>query len=220
MRIVHCLLCCVTLLVSAVEPPKQTALQAETNFSVDLGGAKASIKVPAGTVVDIISTTSERIQVKRGNASANLPLSATDYTARYQALIDQKNAEEAAAQQAEQDRIAAEEAQKKRELEEFAAKQAALIEKAGSKPIVSRNPLSGSVTIPSAMTREIKYRLKDPESFQPREIHTLEIVEKNGGVCWEVGITYAAKNSFGGYTVGTASAFMRGSELLLLELGK
>lgn len=220
MRIIYFLIFCVPLLAIAVEPPKQTALQADTSFTVDLGAAKASIKVPAGTVVDIVSTTTDRISVKRGNASATLPLSATDYAARYQALIDQKNAEEAAAKQAEQDRIAAEEAQKKRQLEEFAAKQTALIEKAGSKPIVSRNPLTGSVTIPSAMTREIKYRLKDPESFQPRGVHTLEIVEKNGVVCWEVGITYAAKNSFGGYTVGTASAFMRGSELLLLELGK
>ena len=216
MRYTYFVLFFVPLLAIALEPPKQTALQADTSFSVDLGGAKASIKVPAGTVVDIVSTTSERISVKRGNASANLPLSATDYTARYQVLIDQKNAEEAAAQKAEQDRIAADE----REFEELVAKQAARREKAGSKPIVSKDPLTDSITIPSAMTREIKYRLKDPDSFQARGVHKLEIVEKNGVVCWELGITYAAKNSFGGYTTGTASAFMRGSDLLLLELGK
>ena len=70
------------------------------------------------------------------------------------------------------------------------------------------------------MAREIKNRLKDPDSFQPRAVHKLEIVEKNGVACWEVGITYAAKNGFGGYTMGTATALMRGSELFFLELGK
>ncbi len=220
MRIIWLFILLVPILATAVEPPKQTALQAETPFSVDLGGAKATVKVPAGAVVEVIKATEERITVKRGNASADLPLSATDYSARYQALIDQKNAEEAAAKKAEEERIAAEEAQKKREAEEFAAKQADLIEKAGSKPIVTQNPLTGSVSIPSAMTREIKYRLKDPNSFEPRGVHKLEIVDKNGVICWEVGISYAARNSFGGYTIGTATAFMRGSTLLLLELGK
>lgn len=200
----------------AVDAPNQVAINSETAFEVDLGGAKALVKVPAGAVVDIASKDSDTLLLKRGNAIATLPISATDYAQRLQHLEEQKAAQEAAEKKAQEERLAAEEAEKKRKAEESAA----LIEKAGGKPIVSINPITGSVTIPRAMARHIKSRLKDPDSFQARGVHKLEIVEKNGVSCWEIGITYAGKNSYGGYTVGTATAFMRGSELLHLELGK
>lgn len=220
MRIIILLLFLLPIVEAAVEPPKQAALTSTADFQVDLGKVKATVKIPTGTVVDIVRTSADRITLKRGNATADLPISATDYAERYQSFIDQKNTEEAAAKKAEEERLAAVEAEKKRQADEFASKQAALLEKAGSKPVVSISPISGAIAIPSAMTREIKRRLKDPDSFQPRGVHKLEIVEKAGVACWEVGISYAAKNSFGGYTLGTASAFMRGSELLHLELGK
>jgi hypothetical protein len=220
MRVFYIFILLFPILAIAVAPPKQTALSEETSFQVDLGGANASVKIPAGTVVDVVSAGTDRILLKRGKATAEISISATDYASRHQALIDEDNAQKAAAKKAEEDRQAAEEVEKKRQAEEFSAKQAALIEKAGKKPVVTKDPFSGEITIPRAMTREIKNRLKDPDSFKARGVHKLEIVDKNGVFCWEVGITYAAKNSFGGYTVGTASGFMRGSELLLLELGK
>jgi hypothetical protein len=220
MRFFYIFILTLPFLAIAVEQPKQVVISEETAFQVDLGGAKASVKVPAGTVVDVVSAGADRILLKRGKATAEIPISATDYSSRHQKLIDEEIAQQAAAKKAEEDRKAAEEAEKKRAAEEFSAKQAALIEKAGKKPVVTKDPFSGEITIPRAMTREIKNRLKDPDSFRPRGVHKLEVAEKNGVFCWEVGVTYGAKNSFGGYTVGTATAFMRGSELLLLELGK
>ena len=204
------------LIAIAVEP-KQVSLNEETVFQVDLGGAKASVKIPAGTIVDVVSAgADDRILLQRGKATAEIPVSATDYASRRQTLIEASAEQQAAAKKAEEDRKSAEEAEKKTQAEEALAKEA----KAGKKPVTTKNPFSGEITIPRAMAREIKNRLKDPDSFQPRGVHKLEIVDKNGVSCWEVGITYAAKNGFGGYTTGTASAFMRGSELLFLELGK
>lgn len=220
MRVIYICILLFPILALAVEPPKQVTLSEETSFQVDLGGAKASVKIPAGTVVDVVSLGTDRILLKRGKATAEIPVSETDYASRHQSLIDQDNAQQAAAKKAEEDRQAAEEVEKKKQTEENSAKQAALIEKAGGNPAVTKDPFSGEITIPRAMAREIKNRLKDPDSFKVRGVHKLEIVEKNGVYCWEVGITYAAKNGFGGYTVGTASGFMRGSELLFLELGK
>jgi hypothetical protein len=220
MRFVYIFILLFPILAFAVEPPKQATLNEETAFQIDLGGAKASVKIPAGTVVDVVSVGTDSILLKRGKATAEIPISATDYASRNQALIDQENAQQAAVKKAQEDRQAAEDAAKKKQAEESSARQAALIEKAGKKPVVTKDPFSGEITIPRAMAREIKNRLKDPDSFQPRGVHKLEIVEKNGVACWEVGITYAAKNGFGGYTMGTATALMRGSELFFLDLGK
>jgi hypothetical protein len=181
---------------------------------MEVGTAKAIIKIPAGTVVDVVSVAGDKITLKRGTATATLPLLSTDYPQREQAIKDAEAAKEAAAREAHEQKIKDEQLKEEQARESLKKK----LEMAGPKPTVAVSPLNGSITIPRAMEREIKSRLKDPDSFQPRKVMDLQIVEKNGIICWHVQIAYGAKNSFNGYTLGVASAFMRGSTLLGLEL--
>lgn len=84
----------------------------------------------------------------------------------------------------------------------------------GGKPAFHNSPWSGELTVPSAVSRAIKLSLKDPDSFQPRELLSLEKSTKNGINCYKAVFTFCAKNSFGGFTLGTATAHVRGSDLL------
>jgi hypothetical protein len=207
-------------LLHADDAPKQVALKSSTVFVTDLGGVKATVKLPEGALVDISQVAGGMVWLKKGNASAKVPIEQTDFQERLEANRAERENQEAAARHAEQARIDAEAAEQKRKEEAAAVKMKDLADRAGSKPTVFISPLDGSVTIPSAMTRAIKDRLKDPDSFQPRKVLDFGLYEKDGIACWIIQIAYAARNSFGGYTLGKATAYMRGSTLLALEIGK
>jgi hypothetical protein len=207
-------------LLHANDAPKQVALKEATGFITDLGQVKATVKLPEGAMVDVSQVAGGLIWLKKGNATAKMRVEQTDFQERLDANRAERENQEAAARQAEQARLEAEAAEARQKEEAAEAKRKDLIDRAGPKPVVSISPLDGSVTIPSAMTRGIKERLKDPDSFQPRKVLDFGIYEKDGIACWIIQIAYAAKNSFGGYTLGTATAYMRGSTLLALELGK
>jgi hypothetical protein len=84
----------------------------------------------------------------------------------------------------------------------------------GEKPMFAKPPLGGDITIPSAVKRALRDRLKDPDSLQVRSIDAFDPATFEGQKCWQVVFTYAAKNSFGGYTTAAAMVYMRGSQLL------
>ena len=79
---------------------------------------------------------------------------------------------------------------------------------------------SGDLVMPEGMEREIKRRLKDPDSLQIRELIDLKLVDRETSICWEVKLKYGAKNSFGGYSTGVITAWVKQNRLIDLTLSE
>ena len=87
----------------------------------------------------------------------------------------------------------------------------------GEQPLFAKNPIGDGYTIPSAVKRALRERLKDPDSMQVRSINSMEKATYEGKQCWQVVFTYSARNSFGGMMSAAAMCYMRGSELLAIQ---
>jgi hypothetical protein len=104
----------------AAATPKQVAINKETVFTINLASGKGQIKIPAGALVDVVSAREDRIVLKRGNATAEVPMADTDYISRNDELVQQEAAKIEASRKAaeiEDARIAAD-AENRRKQEE------------------------------------------------------------------------------------------------------
>jgi hypothetical protein len=104
----------------AAATPKQVAINKEIVFTINLANGKGQVKIPAGTLVDVVSAREDRIALKRGNATAEVPLADTDYTSRNDDLVQQEAAKIEAnriAAESEAARIAAETENKRKQEE-------------------------------------------------------------------------------------------------------
>lgn len=196
------------------DTPKEAVLKEPVTLTVNLGQAKAAVKFPAGTVAEVLAVEGDSVVLKKNNAQGAVPMAATDYGDRLRGVEERREAAEAekkrAREVADDLRRANEEMEKKR-IENLEIQ-------AGEKPFVSVDAFTGAPVIPMAMTRNIKMRLKDPDSFQPREVTMPKVAERNGVACWKILLVYGARNGFGGYTKNLATAYMKGSTLLDLTL--
>lgn len=66
--------------------PTKVEIKEPVIFITDLGATKATTKVAAGTLVDVISVNNGQITLRRGTATGQAPLSATDYNDRLASL--------------------------------------------------------------------------------------------------------------------------------------
>ncbi len=104
----------------AAVTPKQVAINKGTVFTINLAGGKGHVKIPAGALVDVVSAREDRIVLKRGNATAEVPMADTDYISRNDELVQQEAAKIEASRKAaeiEDARIAADAENKRRQEE-------------------------------------------------------------------------------------------------------
>lgn len=70
--------------------PSKVTLKEATIFTAEIGKGKATIKIPAGTMVNVGGLDGAEILVKRGEASARIPIEKTDYEEQIAKMQSQK----------------------------------------------------------------------------------------------------------------------------------
>ena len=75
-----------------------------------------------------------------------------------------------------------------------------------------------SKKVPSSVESYLKQKMRDPSSFQIREIGGMQKTELHGIKCYEIQFTVAGKNGFGGFTLQTVNAWVRNGALLQINV--
>jgi hypothetical protein len=192
--------------------PKKIRIKKDLFIEQVLPNGKIAKNFKAGSEFDLITANPETAAIRSGVFTKTVPISDTDF---------HESAAEVAAK-AEERRTQLEmqklQEQKSKEDAEMAVLNAdKLARVAAGDPVVSESE-NGAVIHP-AIYKAVRDSLKDPDSFQPRQILLKELkkLEDNSYV-WNVALRFGAKNGFGGYTMGTAILLFRGEKAVLVKI--
>lgn len=171
--------------------PDQVTLEKDQQIDIIMDGEIVGSQIfEAGAQARLLSLSeNDKLNVERNNTKFQVPVAETDFLEAadrlQRAIAYQKQAEEARKREEEIAKRLAEKEESKRQAE---------IQKKIDKQF-------GSDGSHSAFRRYIKKNLKDPSSFKYMDTKAYKLSENEIVVIMK----YRAKNSFGGYTIETAS---------------
>lgn len=190
--------------------PKTVHLVQAAEFTSESAGAAIKTKVPAGTAITgTLSTDEKTIAATWGQLKAQIPIEWTDFVSlaratEAKAIADAEQVRKADAARAEAEKAAAIQA-KAQEAREY-----------GPEPLFVETGLFGA-NIPPALERMVKKSMREPSSFKIRQLIGMKKAEHNGVKCYQLAFEYSAKNGFGGTSIGTVVAWVRGDEVLDIQ---
>ena len=165
-----------------------------------------------GEKVELVSVSGSSIAIRSGIFTATLPLADTDF-------LEACKAKESATTIA---RLQREEQQQERIRLELAATEAMASQEAKAKESAGDPVLKSdkdSVSLDPAIYEAIKEKLKDPNSFQARNMLSKNLVKLDDkNYVWHVRLRYGAKNGFGGYTLGNATVLYRAGKAAIYKM--
>jgi hypothetical protein len=175
---------------------------------VGAGGGVRMTK-PSGTEVNAVLSNDLQtlgISLKDPDLSGTVPLNDTDFVQ----LAKEKENQLADEKAAEQKRLT--------EAFDATMRQVAEDREAyGNEPVWGNTGLFGPV-IPSIVERNLKRRLKDPDSMKIRSVSAPTHSEFNGVKCWKLNCVISSRNSFGGMGSAIVTAWIHNGDLLDLSI--
>lgn len=85
-------------------------------------------------------------------------------------------------------------------------------------PEYGEAPVFAIGNMPSAVSRVLRPSMREPASLELRSVDAMELDVHDGVKCHRVRFTFAGKNGFGGVSLTSATAWMRGSRLVDLRI--
>jgi len=192
--------------------PSQVTLLKTLKVEQKLPNGVIKKEFKEGEKVDLVSVTGSNIAIRSGLFTATLPLADTDFIHSCKAIESAATAARLEREEEEKQRVRLELAA----TEAIASQEAKAKESAGD-PILKSG--EDSVSLDPAIYEAIKEKLKDPDSFQARNLLSKKLVkldEKN--YVWHVRLKYGAKNGFGGYTLGNATVLYRAGKAAVYKM--
>lgn len=194
--------------VSVSELPKEVALKVSKEFKVAAG----SVTAPRGSVVKLISLSGNLLTVEFSDARESVPVKETDLQER---IVSARRL----AREKEEARIKAEKEAAERAKEEEARLKA--VQEENYKKLISeigKEPKPIGDKPPGLVRLALKSQVKDPDSLQYIKAFKPVVTYYQGRKCWGLKFQFRAKNSFGGYVVGTGFAYIYQGEVLDLKI--
>lgn len=165
-----------------------------------------------GEKVDLVSVSGNSVAIRSGIFTATLPLADTDFLEACKAKESARTSAKLQREEQQQERIRLELAA----TEAIASQEAKAKESAGD-PVLKSD--KDSVSLDPAIYEAIKEKLKDPNSFQARNILSKTLVKLDDkNYVWHVRLRYGAKNGFGGYTLGNATVLYRAGKAAIYKM--
>jgi hypothetical protein len=189
--------------------PKKVTLSKSFTVEQKLPNGVAKKEFREGDKVDLVSVFENQIEIRSGLFSTRLAHSDTDFAEISKEIQSEAIAAKLKRENEERERIQMEVAAK----EAQANREEKAVESAGN-PILKNS--NESISLDPEIYEAIKSKLKDPLSFQPRELISKNLIKvSDDSYVWRVRIRYGAKNGFGGYTLGNATILYKAGKAVV-----